>query len=296
MKKRTLKTLVITLCLSLSCIGIALAFDWPQKETAADMFYSYFAQLRGSTIESSLIFKDGAEVSAAGDGTVTTIIREHNGDMGWFESTLGNAVIISHDNKLMTVYANLDEQSLAPSLSDEPHATTGMYIGQSGNSGWQQGQSSLEFIVLDTKNHSAINPRTLMPRVGQELPLVMGQITIEAKDGTQSVLSQTKNLTAGNYRIYRERQTVAVPYKTNISINGTSIESMQYDSLREVDGKLCVRGNSWYPLEQVYPDEKRQLLGQVFLAPGRNIITLTISDITGLPSGTKTVSYTVAVR
>ena len=36
MKKRTLKTLVITLCLSLSCIGIALAFDWPQKETAAD--------------------------------------------------------------------------------------------------------------------------------------------------------------------------------------------------------------------------------------------------------------------
>lgn len=296
MKKRTLKTLIITTCLTLSGIGAALAFDWPQEEIAANMFYSYFAQLRGGTLETSLIFKDGAEISAAANGTVTAVIREHTDSMGWFESTLGNAVIISHDNNLMTVYANLDEETLAPSLSQETKAITGMYIGQSGNSGWQQGQSSLEFIVLDTKNHSTINPRTLMPRVGQELPLVMGQVTVEAKDGTTHILSQTKKLSAGTYSIYRERQQVAVPYRTNISVNGTSMETLQYDSLREVNGKLCVHGNSWYPLEQVYPDEKRQLLGQVFLSPGRNIITLTISDITGLPSGTKTASYTVDVR
>ena len=32
------------------------AFDWPQEQTESDMFYSYYGQLRGDQISSSLIF------------------------------------------------------------------------------------------------------------------------------------------------------------------------------------------------------------------------------------------------
>ena len=96
------------------CVSTAacFAFDWPQLETASDSFYSYFGQLRGGTIETSLIFKDSSDVKAADNGTIIATISEHNNDYGWFESTLGNAVIISHDNQLMTVYANLDSETI----------------------------------------------------------------------------------------------------------------------------------------------------------------------------------------
>jgi hypothetical protein len=29
--------------------------------------------------------------------------------MGWYENTLGNAVILAHENDLLTVYGNLEE-------------------------------------------------------------------------------------------------------------------------------------------------------------------------------------------
>src|SRR5574344_2800299 len=95
----------------------AFAFDWPQMETASDSFYSYFGQLRGGTIETSLIFKDSSDVKAADKGTIIATLTEHGDDFGWFESTLGNTVIIAHDNQLMTIYANLDEDTVPPTLT-----------------------------------------------------------------------------------------------------------------------------------------------------------------------------------
>lgn len=294
--KASVKIMLIFLVLSGVIAVPLLAFDWPQEEAASDSFYSYFAQLRGGTLESSLIFKNDSDIKAADDGKVLAVISEHENSFGWFESTLGNAIIVSHDNDIVTVYGNLDRETIPQELTTSPTVEAGMYLGTSGNSGWQQGQSSLEFSVLDTQNKVTINPRVLMPRVGQELPLVMGSITAVSKQNTSYSLSQTRSLSSGTYRLYRDRQDVAVPYRTNISVNGVSLETIQYDSLREVDGKLCVHGNADYPLSEVYPDQKRQLLGEVFLSPGRNIITVTISDITNLPSGTKTASFTIDVR
>lgn len=271
------KTILSVACAFFSFCGFS--FDWPQKETQADSFYSYFGQLRGGTINSSLIFKDASEVKAAEKGRITAVISDHSDDFGWFESALGNSVIISHEDKLSTVYANLDENAVSQEINEKQFAESGEYLGSSGNTGWQEGQSCLEFKVFDSKNNSAVNPRILMPRTGRELPLTMGTITLTDQSGLSHNLLLERRLPAGKYYVYRTRQNVAVPYKTIIAINGATVENISYDVLKESNRKLCVKGNANYSIKEIYPDETKQLAGIVQLNKGACTLTITIVNI-----------------
>ena len=53
------------LAAALFIAGQAAAFDWPQTEIESASFYSYFGQLRGGTISSSLVFTESADIKAA---------------------------------------------------------------------------------------------------------------------------------------------------------------------------------------------------------------------------------------
>ena len=183
------------------------AFNWPQDEIMSDSFYSYFGQLRGGTISTSLIFADTSDVRAADNGKVIAVISEYDDDSCFFPSTLGNAVILSHNSgNLLTVYGNIDGEMLTKTVYTAETVKTGSVLGSSGNSGWQQGRSSLEFQVIDTKNNTAVNPRVLMPRIGEELPLTLSGITLISKTGTRSDLLIQRTLPSGLYRVYRQRQ------------------------------------------------------------------------------------------
>lgn len=277
-----------------SCISLGIyAFDWPQAETLSDNFFSYFGQLRGGTVANSLIFKENSEVKACDDGNIIAVILEHDNDFGWFESTLGNAVILYHKNELATVYANLDSETLAPELETTSEVSTGTVFGVSGNSGWQESQSCLEFQVFDSKNSTSVNPRVLMPRTGDELPVSIGELTVVNRDEKIISLSKVKSIPAGSYSLYHTRQEVAVPFKTSVLINGVVMENLSYDTLKENNGKLCVFGNDFYPIEMLYPDEGRQLLSKLYFTSGKNILTVNISDILG---NVKTYSYTIDVK
>lgn len=268
------------LLVALAGAGFTGAFDWPQDETDAGSFRSYFAQLRGSRIESSIVFRESSsDVKAAESGIVSLVMGEHSGDFGWFESPLGNAVVISHADSISTVYGNLDEDGLSPNLYGS--IIGGSKIGESGNSSWHEGESGLEFQVLDTANKSCINPRLLMPRIGKELELLIGSLSLDDREGKTHYLLNERNLPAGTYRLYHERQDVAVPYKTQVSLNGLTVESISYDTLIESKGSLCVQGNEKYSVKDLYPDSKRRLLSVIYLAHGHSTLSVTVVDILG---------------
>lgn len=276
-KMKKVAVFLISLCFSCSLF----AFDWPQEETQADSFYSYFGQLRGSTISSSLIFTDSSDVKSCEDGKVLTLISEHTDDFGWFESTLGNAVILSHSDNISSVYGNIDESSVSENIVSSTDIPKGTYLGKSGNSGWQEGTSCLEFQLLDTKNSNAINPRILMPRIGKELELFIQNVILLDKKGNSYSLNTQRNIPAGTYYIYRKRQEVAVPYRTSISLNGIAYENISYDTLNARNGKLCAHGNEDYSVETLYPDAEKQLLGQVTLTRGRLSLSIAVINILG---------------
>ena len=260
----------------------ASAFEWPQEQQIqSDSFYSYFGQLRGDTISNSLIFSDPSEIKAADNGCLTVIIKEYNDDTDFFPSTLGNAVIIAHSDNLMTVYGNIDAESLPENLSEKKEIATGTPLGISGNSAWQQGHSSLEFQVIDTKNNTAINPRILMPRIGKELPLYPSGIVLQNRNGRTFKIAEQNVIPAGFYRVYQKRQAVAVPYKTHISVNGTIVDGTSYDLLRQDGSSICVSGKRNYPKTVLYPTPDLMLLGEVNFTQGKNAVQFTLSDILG---------------
>lgn len=271
----------------------AFAFDWPQDAVQSDSFYSYFGQLRGGQISSSLIFKESSPVKASDSGKILAILGEHSSEMGWFESPLGNAVIVAHDDNLLTVYGNLDSEFIPENIHELSNVETGTPLGVSGNSGWQQGTSCLEFQVIDLLQKSAVNPRMLMPHQGREVELSVGSVSAVSKGGTSYPVWNKMSLPAGNYFLYRTRQKTTIPYKVNVFVNGALAERIAYDKLKQSKNRLCVVGNSPYSVEQVYPDNDRQLLASVNLSSGKNIITITVADILGAE---KTVEYTVYVK
>ncbi len=269
-----------------------IAFDWPQEETESDMFYSYYGQLRGDQISSSLIFTDPSEVNACQDGQIAVILTEHDDGMGWFNSTLGNCIIISHSDNLNTVYGNLENSSIPEELSTKQKAEKKEILGYSANSGWQKSQSCLEFQVYDTKNNTSVNPRILLPRKGKELSLHCTNLTLIDKEGTEWELSKTRKIPSGNYKIYKDRQEVAVPFKTLVAINGVTNETISYETLSQVERKLCIHGNDFYSKEVFYPANDKQLLGKVLFTKGYNSLSITLVNILGI---TQTFTYNLEI-
>lgn len=269
----------------------AFAFDWPQNEIMSDSFYSYFGQLRGGTICTSLVFSESEEVKAADSGRVLAVITEHDED-DLFESTLGNAVIIEHKDNLATVYANLDSEN-QKNLFDMKDIESGTKLGNTSNSGWQTGEACLEFQVLDTKNGNYVNPRILMPRIGNELDLTLKNLSAINKKGEEFDFNITKNLQSGTYLLYRERQETAMPYKTIVYVNGAAADTISYDTLIVKDGKICANGKQTYSISQIYPDAQKQLLGEISLPKGKNTVAAVVQDILGKE---KQITYTIEAR
>ncbi|MCR5289627.1 MAG: M23 family metallopeptidase [Treponema sp.] len=293
--KKTLALFCITAHTILSVIFTSplFAFDWPQQEIVSESLFSYFGQLRGDTISTSIIFRNSATIHPTDAGKIVGIITEHDDDLGWYNSTLGNAVIIAHKDNIISVYANLDEESLSPNLTQLQSVTTDTELGTSGSSGWMQGESCLEFQILDIHQQTAINPRILMPRTNKELDIHIGNLSAVSKKGVEYDFRVTQTLPAGQYYIYRTRQETVTPYQTTVSINGTVVETIKYDLLKQENQRVAVIGNKSYPLEKVYPNDKKHLIADLTLTRGRNVLSVIATDLMGQ---NHTVSYTLNVQ
>ncbi|MCR5723922.1 MAG: M23 family metallopeptidase [Treponema sp.] len=278
--------------LAAASVALLAAFEWPQAEIESSSFYSYFGQLRGGTISSSLVFTDSDEIKAADSGRVIVAISEHDESSCMFESTLGNAVVIAHKDNMLTVYANLsaDEQEMREELTQ---VEAGADLGTCSNSGWQEGQGCLEFQVLDTQDRSFVNPRVLMPRFGEELELSLRGITAVSKKGAEYTLGTQRVVPSGMYYVYKQRQDKAVPYSTTVYVNGLAVQTIPYDRLVQIENRLCTSGAKNYSVQELYPDSRRMLLGEIMLPKGRNTVSFVAVDIIGNETS---IAYTVEAR
>lgn len=285
MKKTIISTLLILTSLS------AFSFDWPQAEVTKNSFNSYFGQNRGGTLSTSIIFSEPEEVKAAENGYITAILTENSDDSEFFPSTLGTAVILAHNDELISVYGNLDEETLT--IKNEKELDAGAIIASSGSSGYQENNSNLEFKIIDAKNKSAINPNVLMPRAEEELPLSLSGIIIVNKNNDYYDINTYKTYSSGLYKIYFKRNPIAAPYKTTVSINGVLVDQLSYDMITQENNKLCIIGKKKYTASDVFPNNDLQLLGEAMFTPGRATLGLTISDMLG---NVKQLNYNIVIK
>lgn len=271
----------------------AFCFDWPQAEVTKDSFNSYFGQNRGGILSTSVVFSEPEEVKAAEDGYITAILTENSDDSDFFPSTLGTAVIIAHNDDLLSVYGNLDAETLTLKNPNEHTIDAGATIASSGNSGYQEKNGNLEFKIIDAKNKSAINPKVLMPRAEEEMPLTLSGIMIGNKNNEFYDINVNKTYTSGLYKVYFKRNPVAAPYKTSVSINGVIVDQLSYDMITQENNKLCIIGKKKYTDADIFPNEELQLLGEAMFTPGRATLGLSITDMLG---NTKQLSYNIVIK
>lgn len=287
-----MKKLFLSL-ISVFLISNLFAFDWPQDDVNQNTYSSYFGQNRGELLSTSLCFSEPGEIKAAEKGYILAIITEHNEDSDFFPSTLGTAVILAHDDNLLSVYGNIDLETISLRDENEKVIDAGATIGSSGNSGWQSENSHLEFQIIDTKNKSAINPKVLMPRSDAELPLNLNGIYVENKNHDLYDINTYKTFSSGLYKIYQKRNMVAGPYKTSVYINGVVVDQVSYDTIIQENNKICILGKKKYTSTDIYPNENLQMLGETMFTPGRATLGLSEADILG---NQKQLNYNIVIK
>ncbi len=275
MKKYTLFTLLLIASFNL------FAYDWPQENVEQTSIKSYFGQKRGEAISTSLVFSDPEPIKCIEDGKILIIMSDESDDSVFFPSTYGTSVILSHDDSLLSVYGNLDKEEVAKSIGEKSELSTGDIIGESGNSGWQNGTSSLELQIIDTKKATAINPKILITRTNTELPLKLEGIVLESKSGTKVNLAYQRTIKSGLYKIYQKRNPVACPYKSTVAINGVVVDQISYDTINHENNRLYVSGKKKYTSSDIYPDGELQLLGETMFTAGKSTLGLTLNDFLG---------------
>lgn len=269
------------------------AFEWPISEVKKDSFKSYFGQIRGKRISTSLVFKEPDEVTASEDGRILVILTDTNDDSDFFPSTLGTAVIISHEDNLLSVYGNLDEESITINNINETFIEKGTILGTTGNTGYQTEQSYLEFQIIDTKNSTAINPKILMTRLDAEIKYNLNDISLMNRNGDIISLSNVRNFPSGLYKIYQKRNPVAMPAKTSVLFNGVVVDELTYNTVAQENGKICINGTKKkYVSDDVYPKQELFLLGETMLTPGKITLGLMVTDALGQ---TSTLNYNLTI-
>lgn len=270
---------IASIILILSSICLSFAFDWPLENVTEYSYNSYFGQNRGGVISTSIVFSEPSEIKAAENGHVLIVMTDQNDDSDFFPTTLGTSVIISHEDNLLSVYGNIDSESVIDINSDNHEIKSGSVLGTSGNTGWQNENGNLEFQIVDTSNKTAINPKILMPRSQNEQPLVLTGVKLQSKNGRYYDINKTKTFESGLYKIYIRRNDVIAPYKTSVAINGITVDQITYDTISQENGRACVIGKKKYTSDVVYPTPDLQLIGEANFTPGKATLSLYLADI-----------------
>ncbi len=288
-----MKKLFLTFAFILGAFSISLfAVEWPQEEITETSIISDFAQNISGKISTSIIFEEPAQVKNIKDGKILIIMSDSEDNSEFFPSALGTCVIVSHEDDLISVYSNLDETSVKEVTGTKKTLKEGEIIGETGNSGWQQERSCLEFQIIDTQKASAINPKILLPHNQKEMEYNLSGIMLQNKDGTFFDLRERKSFTAGSYKVYHTRNKNISPYKMTATINGVIVDEISFDTVTMQNGILYVTGKKQYDSQDIYPNQNLILTGEVMLTPGKSILGLTVESYLGK---TKQINYNLSI-
>lgn len=272
-------------------VSMVIAFDWPQSVAGTSEINKSFGELQGDIFNTSLIFSKAEDVQSTEAGQLMAILGQSSREMGWAPTTLGNAVILAHENNLLTVYGNLQDIDVDANAS---FIAKNSVLGTGGNSAWQQGYAGLHFQAIDTEKDMIINPRILLPQIPEEKKISITHITAINKQGEVFDLYNNMTLPATTYSFYRAiEQNTGSPYITSVAINGAEVEAITYDVLVHKRNVLTVDGKNFYAASEIYPEKDRQFLTTVSLSPGKNTFTLRVKDINGKET---TLTYTIYAR
>ena len=280
-----------------------MAFEWPVDMTSTETtIKTNFAENRGSSFANGFVFSTSEEIISSEDGVVLVHLNPENSYYENFSSTLENSLILVHQDKMISVYSGF-EQVNQDIFSGE--ISSGTVLGsvnkksetdisvENTNPNAKKiplPKKDFEFQLIDTKNTVVINPFLLLSRLEKTSPVFPGKIFVVNKKGSEINLEERKTFASGIYSIYRENTSSRMPLKTSVFVNGEETSTISYDTLLYKNSRICVSGKDFFPTEKIYPNSKRQFLGDIEVSRGKNLITVVVTDSLGIE---RRISHTV---
>ncbi|MGP1593897.1 MAG: peptidoglycan DD-metalloendopeptidase family protein [Treponema sp.] len=258
----------------------AWALEWPSEQP---IFQRLFGQrIHTTTFEHGLIFDNPPMVRSADSGMLLIGMEKKYG-MRYFPSTLGNALIFSHEDGLQTVYGNLESTGF---LQNRLAVETGNPIGKTGNSGWGTA-GTLIFQVIDTQNQAYINPQLLLPAVEDSLKPQMQNVFLVSESQQRIPLNGQKTIRKGSYDLYADvwdtiengKQPLNT-FRISVFVNGATIRTLPFETITQKNGAVYL-GATALTDSLLFQQSSELYLGKIILNRGKSDIMITARDITG---------------
>jgi len=274
------------------------AFEWPLDNFTFSMLFGDAYSKQGN-FQSGIVLKGTDEVKAAEYGKKLIVIEESK-TLNSFPSTLGNAIVISHDKGLQTIYAGLKD---IPAINDSnSNVETFSIIGSLGKSAWGNGEE-LTFQVIDTQEKSFINPATpnllpLIPFEDKISPIITGTVLFDEKTKQSYNIETIKSIKQGEYDLYTftkdriiDSSESFMPFNVSIAVNGKIALDVQFYVLESSKGELYLK-KTRISSEKLYNSEGKIYLGKLSLKRGSTEIVISATDIS---QNTTRVPYSLQV-
>ena len=278
-----------------------MAFEWPVDISSTETtIKTNFAENRDTSFAKGFVFSTSEDIKSSEDGVVLVHLNPENSYYENFSSTLDNAVILAHQDKMLSVYSGFEQVNQDIFAGEIPVGTTLGSVNKKSDAEVTEESSTtkilplskkdFEFQIIDTKNTVVINPFLLLSKLEKISPVFPGKIFVVNKKGTEINLEERKSFASGIYSIYRENTTSRMPLKTSVFVNGEEFSTISYDTLLYKNSRICVSGKDFYSIEKIYPNSKRQFLGDIEVSRGKNLITVVVTDSLGIE---RRISHTI---
>lgn len=259
-----------------ACASGLVALEWP---VAVVKPLSFFGQRSAGVIERGIVLYNEDTVRAAGHGSVL-ITLEQNSNMDGFPGTLGNAVILAHDDGLLTVYGNLDS---ADRLGDAVQIDSASILGNNGASGWGK-PKTCTFQVIDQVKKTVLNPMLLLPGLKDTHGPIIKDVVVVSSNNQISSLGSVKLVKQGKYRLYADVSDIVdgnnadlSPFRISVLVNGKEYSTIPFELMKEKDGRLYISSPE-YTWNALYSDPTRTFLAEIPLTRGRADISVIARD------------------
>jgi len=268
------------IAVALVCISCLMwAFEWPVSDPKP---VRLFGQRSAGVIERGLTVGTSDTVRAAGYGKLLLTLAT-NTNMSGFPGTLGNAVLVAHDEGLVSVYGNLESTD---TVSDRVQIESLSILSRTGTSGWGTG-TDLLFQIIDSEKKTLLNPLLLLPALKDTKGTMIRNVIAVSATGQVHPLGTVKSVRQGTWRLYADvtdtmdgSTAELSPFRISVLVNGSEYAAIPFELLKENRGRLFLSAPE-YTRDNLYTDPERTFLGELKLTRGKTDISIIARDFAG---------------
>lgn len=269
----------LTVSLLLLCVLTGLqAYQWP---IAGGFLTASFGENNSdSFLKGIRISGHGSVVSPFLDGELIYFSEEGNALL----PIMGNYKVLHHNNGFRSIYAHLENSYKEP---DRYLLTENDQLGIVGNSG-RSYEKSLFFMIYDTQMGQFVNPQIVLPPSGDEKAPEIVSVYV-MMDGSRTELNGRNLLKTGKAEVFGEiidsggsslSSIKTVPYSISMFYLGNEINQIKFDTLKEEQGRLVLKGGHPVVFGDLYSGGSIRL-GEITLNRGIAYLEISASDISG---------------